>query len=672
MIGKVLLSKVVLVGALLVLLFPGLMTWAEEAVAEEAQAQEATREGQEKKDEAEPVNLAPVVVTATRTEQSVEEVASSVSVVTAEDIAATGAVTVKEALRAIPGLDVTTQGGIGEATTVFIRGGRSEDTLVMVDGMEINDPINPGRTYDFADLTTDNVERIEVVRGPQSTLYGSDAIGGVINIITRRGKGRPTCSLLSESGKDNTFREVLSGSGQVGKWDFSFSGARIDSDGIASHNPYEDNTFSLRTGYHLWEGGDLDFVFRSVDAKVDLDDWDFYVYETIPDPNYFQENNNQMYQLRYTQKIIEVWESALKVGYYLNNRDYQDKPDRHEPNFFATGWYDSSLFNVDWQHTLSLSDWDQVVVGVEYEDEKGESYYLERDVPSWGAYEYVSTFSEKSVYTMAYYLQNQLKLWERLFLTAGLRVDDHEEFGTEVTYKTALAYLLQSTGTKFKGTWGTGFKAPTLYQLYAPGIPAYYFLGGNPNLDPEKSESFDVGIEQGFFKDRLRFSAVYFNNEYEDLIEYYSDPVTWTSTYVNLDEAEAEGWELELQANPWDTLFVTASYTYTDTKDKTKGGPLLRRPQDKYSLMLDYDWREKLHGNLAVYYVGKRVDWRTFTGARLQGESYTRVDLALSYTVNPHLQFFSKIVNLFDEEYQELRGYDAAGTAAFGGIKLTY
>lgn len=667
---KVLWGTLVLMGILGGLLFFGAAR-AEEAASGETRGTEETKT-EEEREATEPVKLAPVVVTATRSMQSVEEVASSVSVITADDLAATGTVTVKEALRAVPGLDVTSMGGMGATSSIFMRGGRPEDTLVMVDGMEVNDPINPGRLYDFADLTTDNVERIEVVRGPQSTLYGSDAIGGVINIITRKGQGRPTFSLLSESGKDNTFREVLSGSGSEGKWDFSFSGTRIDSDGIASHNPYEDNSFSVRTGYRPWEGGDVEFFFRSVDAKVGLDDWDFYLYETIADPNYYQETNNQNYQIRYTQKFITCWESALKAGYYQNNRDYLDKPDRHESNFFATGWYDSSLFNIDWQNTISLGDIDQVIVGLEYEDEKGESYYLERDVPSWGAYEYVSTFPEKSVSTMAYYLQNQLKLWERLFFTAGVRIDDHEEFGTEVTYKTALAYLLQSTGTKFKGTWGTGFKAPTLYQLYAPGIPAYYFLGGNPNLDPEKSESFDVGFEQGLFKNRLRFSAVYFNNEYDDLIEYYSDPVTWTSTYINLDEAEAEGWELELQANPWDTLFLTASYTYTDTKDKTKGGPLLRRPQDKYSLMLDYDWQEKFHGNLAVYYVGTRLDWRTFSGTRLQGEAYTRVDLVLSYTINPHLQIFSKITNLFDEKYQEVRGYDAAGVAAFGGIKLSY
>ncbi|MCD6353088.1 MAG: TonB-dependent receptor, partial [Proteobacteria bacterium] len=552
------------------------------------------------------IKLEPIMVTATRTEKNLEEIASSVSIITAKEIEATKDITIKETLRRVPGLDIATQGGPGRFTSIFIRGARAGDTLIMIDGMEINDPISPDRAFNFADLTTQNIERIEVVRGPQSTLYGSDAIGGVINIITKTGEWPPTFSLMSEVGSDNTFREILSGSGKTGKWDYSFSGSRIDSDGIASDDDYENNVFSGRLGYQLFDLGSLDFVFRSVDAKVHLDDWDFFNFQTTNDPNFVMETNSQLYQLRYDHQLMELWNTALKIGYYESNRDDRDNPDVREPNFFAKGWYDASIFSVDWQNNITISDFDTITLGVEYEEEEGESNYYYRDVTPWGAFESMSAFPKESVNNYGYYIQNQLKLWDSLFTTVGVRIDDHEEFGSETTYKVAAAYLCRPTGTKLKGTWGTGFKAPTLYQLYAPAIPAFFFLGGNPDLDPEESESFDLGIEQTLLDDKLWISLVYFNNDYDDFIAYYSDPVTFTSTYVNLNKAEAEGWEIELRVNPYKNLFVSANYTYTDTKDKTNGGDLLRRPEDKYSIVVDYDYQKKLHANLGIHYVGER------------------------------------------------------------------
>ena len=622
----------------------------------------AEEENQTEKQE-QKVTLKPIVVTATKTEESIEEVASSISVINAQDIDSSKNMTVKEALQEVPGLFVTGEGGIGRRTSVFIRGGRSEDTLVMMDGMEINDPISPGRAFNFADLLVDNIERIEVVRGSQSTLYGSDAIGGIINIITKKGTGKPKFSLLTEGGSDETFREVLRGDGKIGKWDYSFSGTRIDSNGVSANDNYEDNAFSGRMGYQLFDRGALDFVFCSIDAKVHLDDWDFMNFRTINDPNYTEETNSQFYLARYTQQVTDYWDSILKFGYYTINRDDRDKPDSHEPFYSAKGWYDASIIKGDWQNNWYIDDIDEITMGIEYKEETGESYYVD----NWG----VSLFPKKSLDNKAFYFQNQLKLFNQIFATAGVRIDDNGAFGTETTYKVALAYLLRPTGTKFKGTWGTGFKAPSLYQLYAPPIPAYGFLGGNPNLKPEESKSFDVGIEQNFFNEKLFFSFVYFHNDYDKFITFYSYP-DYTSTYINLNKAEAEGYETQVKLSPLENLTISATYTRTDTRDKTYGGLLLRRPRNLASVVLNYAFQKKYQVNLSVNYVGKRLDWKTFSGENIFGNPYTLVNLAGSYTINEHIQIYSRIENLFNEHYQEIRGYHTAGISAFGGIKLSF
>lgn len=516
----------------------------------------------------------------------------------------------------------------------------------------------------FADLLTDNINRIEVVRGPQSTLYGSDAIGGVVNIITQKGAGKPKFSLLTEGGSEETSREVLSGDGKIGRWNYSFSGTRVDSDGVPSADAaYHNNAFSGQIGYQLFDRGALDFVFYSIDAKVHLDDWDFVNFRTIKDPNYTEETNSQLYLAGYTQQVTDYWDSILKFGYYVINRDDRDKPDSHEPTFSAKGWYDASIIKGDWQNNWYVKDIDVITVGIDYKEETGESFYGD----NFG----VSLFPKKSLNNKAFYFQNQLKLFDRFFLTGGVRVDDNQEFGTETTYRAALAYLFQSTGTKFKGIWGTGFKAPSLYQLYAPAIPAYGFLGGNPNLKPEESESFDVGIEQNLFDEKLFLSFVYFHNDYDKFITFFSFP-DFTSTYINLNKAEAEGYEAQVNLNPLENLTISATYTRTNTRDKTHGGQLLRRPRNLSSLVANYVFQKKYQVNLSVNYVGKRVDWTGFSGENIFGNPYTLVNLVGSYTINKHVQLFSSIENLFNQHYQEIHGYNTAGISAFGGVKLSF
>ena len=302
-------------------------------------------------------------------------------------------------------------------------------------------------------------------------------------------------------------------------------------------------------------------------------------------------------------------------------------------------------------------------MGIEYKEETGESFYVD------SSGEPPSPYPKKSLDNKAFYFQNQLKLFNQVFATAGFRIDD-SEFGTDTTYKVALAYLLRPTGTKFKGTWGAGFKAPSLYQLYAPPIPAYWFLGGNPNLKPEKSKSFDLGIEQHLLEEKLFFSFVYFHNDYNYYITYYTDPETYMSTYKNIEKADAKGFEAELGINPLENLTISANYTRTDTRDETNGGPLLYRPRNLSSVVANYVFQKKFQAKIILNYVGERLDYTS--GNNTIGKPYTRVDLAGSYTINEHVQLFLRIENLFNTNYQDVRGYDTPGISAFGGVKLSF
>ncbi len=606
--------------------------------------------------------LEEVVVTATRIEEPVEEVASSVTVITKKEIESKKARTVLEVLKSVPGLDISQSGGSGQLTDIFIRGAKSEHTLVMIDGVEMNDPMSPGRSYDLANLTVDNIERIEIVRGPQSTLYGSDAIGGVINIITKKGEGKPKFFISGEGGTYTTFSEVAGLSGGTKLVNYSLGISRLDTKGFSAANKkygntekdgYENTSLSAKVGFAPMECLDIDFIVRYVDAETDLDAKGGIGGD---DPNYVSRSKQLFLRTQGSLLLFNgLWEQ--KLGFSLSNhdRDYRDDKDAQHPDDSSRGSYNSKMWKVDWQHNLYLHKTNTLTIGVEYEEEKGKSEYSWES--AWGPGEGI--FPEKRADNKGVYLQDEIKLWESLFIIMGGRVDDYSHFGSEITYRIAPAYLFKKTGTKIKATYGTGFKAPSLYQLYAP-------LYGNEDLEPEESEGWDVGIEQYLFKDRLTLGVTYFWNEIEGLIDW--DPATMK--YFNIAKAKTEGVEIFASVRPIEDLTIGASYTYTDTEDKETGERLLRRPLHKGSLNLNYLFLEKGNVNVDIIYVGERDDWDPYPERGKAGD-YTLVNLAASYDITKNIQVFSRIDNLFDQDYEEVKGYGTPKFSIFGGIKIS-
>lgn len=595
-------------------------------------------------------NLGEVLVTATKTESYQAETGSSTTVITAQDLKKKGKTAVLDVLREVPGVAVMQSGSFGALTSIYIRGSKPGHTLVLVDGIEVNDPMSSDRSFNFAHLTTDNIERIEVVRGPQSTLYGSDAMGGVVNIITKKGKGKPKFTISLEGGSHKTFRENIGVSGGTEKVNYALSASRFDSEGISKaidgseKDGYENTAISSKVGYRISENSELSLVTRFTDSTTDLDDG-----ANDDDPNYTAWWRNFATKLLFDQAVSSWWDYELSFSYNDVRRKYRDEKDAVDTTEDKQSWYKGDNKKFEWQNNFYPFDWDTITLGLEYEEERGSSYYRSKAS--------ITKFDRKTVSNKGYYLQNQFKLWENVYITPGFRIDDHELFGTEATYKVSSAYIIPPTGTRLKANWGTGFKAPSLYQLYS--------RYGTVDLNPDESRSYDFGFEQSFFDDKLSFDMTYFDNDFKNMIDWDSD----TYKYKNIGKAETKGFEIACSFEPTESLTIGTNYTYTKTKDKDTGKKLDRRPENQASLDLNWAFTEKGNLNLTTSYIGHRFN----DSANSQKiKPYTKVDLFASYDFTENFGIFGKIENLFDRKYQQVHRFAAPGRSFYAGAKVTF
>lgn len=612
-----------------------------------------------------------VVVTANRVETSLKEVASSVTIITREELAKTGRSRVFDALEDALGLSTTQNGPPGSQATVFIRGANSEHTLVMIDGTEINDPITPTRSFDMSLLLVENIDRIEILRGPQSTLFGSDAMGGVINIITRQSLGRPKFFLSGYGGSYGTYSGNAEVSGSTSVVRYSAAAALLDTDGFsAASTNYEGNeeadghrnlTLSGRIGFDLSANLSLDFFARRIDTETDLDNSGG---DYGDDPNSVQSYDSlfMMGQAR-GRFLRNRWEQKLQVSVVDYDRTSSNPVDESNPFFSEESEFKSKLWKVDWQNSLYLHETNTLTFGVEHQREQGESWY--RSEGMFGPYE--SVFPLEKAHNTGIYIQDQLRIAEQFFLTAGIRYDSHSQTESSTTYRIAPAYVIEHTGTKLKATLGTGFKAPSLYQLYAP--PTYFGPIGNENLKPEKSTAWDAGIEQYFLNNTLLLGFTYFANDFEDLIDY-----DFTQGYINIRKATTKGAEITLFARPIPILSFLVTYTRTEAKNTETDESLLRRPKDKFTARLDWGFLERANIHISMIYVGEREDlfWQDWTPTPVTLESYMLLNAAGFYDLFESLQLFLRLDNILNADYETIKGYGTAGFSVYGGVKANF
>ena len=587
--------------------------------------------------------LDPLIVTATRSAERLSQTTRSVTVVSAEDITAQGARTVVDALRSVPGLDIRRTGAVGGTTSLFTRGAESDHTLVLIDGVKMN---LTGGANEIAHLSVDNIERIEVVRGPASTLYGSTAVGGVVHIITKRGGGPLGASLSAGGGSFNTHSQRASLNVGTTWGGLSVSASQLDTDGhLAFNNQYDNASLSLRADLSPDEDTNLDLTLRYTDSE--------YHFPTdgtgaLTRRHQFSTRRETVLGLRAARALRPWWNSSLQLGYHKGKSRYF--PDTY-PESPANAYAAEAHVGVDWQSVLAF-DVADLTLGASYEEDEDTENDLRRQ-------------------NTAGYGQLRLKLLEPLVLIGGLRADGHSEFGTELTYQISAAYFM-AAGTKLRAALGTGFKEPTLSQT-----------DGNSDLEPERSVTWELGIEQRLWEDRLRLEGVFFSNDFQDWIECtYGPAPDFLPSCDNIQEAAAHGVELSAMVTLPSYWTLGASYTWLHTEVVDAGGvesqsfvegeALLRRAEHKVRLFGHYV-RGRFSARLDLYHIGDRVDFDW--PERADSPAYTKVDVALAYTIlqseRQTLELFGRVENLFDEDYEEAYGFASPGFAAFGGIRLT-
>ena len=592
----------------------------------------------------------PIVVTATRVETPAGTVGSSLTVVDGGQLRARQAVSILDALRGVPGLDLTQSGGRGAIASGYIRGAQSEQMLVLVDGVELNDPVKPGRGVDLAGIPVDNLERIEVLRGPQSTLYGADAIGGVVNIITRKGKGPVSGDAKIEGGSFDTWNESLEVRGGDERGHFAVGASRQDSKGISSASEKNGNTekdgydgteVSGRFGWTPAGAFDADAIVRWTRFNSDYDGFA----DGVPvDSDDRAESERLLVGGNGRVNLLDGrWKQRLGAAVVDHQRD--------DYSSMGASSFDSQLRKADWQSDLRLGEHNLLTAGLEYEEEAAESVYE--------AAGYIDRFDRHIARNKAAYVQDHVTAGP-VSAVAGARVDDHSAFGSETTWRVAPVYSVAGTGTRIKASCGTGFKAPSLFQLYS----AY----GSPDLDPETSLGWDAGVEQDLMDGRITVGATFFRNEFDDMIDYDFA----LSRYGNVGKAEAQGVEAFVAAKPTDDLTVRASYTYTDTENKDTGKSLERRPRNKASLDASYAFTARARGTASLVYVGDRADIDYAAYETITLDSYWLAGLRAEYDVRRNVTVFGRVENLLDEEYEEVFGYGTPGRAAYGGVKMTF
>jgi vitamin B12 transporter len=613
---------------------------------------------------------APVVVSPTAIATPANEVASSVTVITSQELEQRQLRSAPDAISAVPGLNIVQSGSPGGQTSIFLRGTNSNHTKFLIDGIDVSDPSNPNRSFDLGQLLTGDIERIEVLRGPQSGLYGADALGGVVSVITKKGEGPPKITFSTEGGTFNTFNQHGSFSGSGANYNYSFNVDHFHS-GAVPVTPlellppgqrriddyYDNKTYSTKLGVDVTDNLTLNYVARYTDAKLRFTGNNFNFFPAPP---------------------ADLQSAQVVHKFFTRSEAVYSAFDGRFVNYFGVNFTDHWNHNADpygFNGPISVNSGDRIRY-----DYRGVVQALPNTTVIFGASEETESFQQnglhKSAETKGAFIELQTEYQKRFFLVANGRIDDDEFFGSHSTYRVAPAVIVPWSETKFKASYGTAFKTPTLSQRFLDFPPTFF---ANPNLQPESSIGYDYGFEQPVWNDRARFGVTWFSNDITNLIMAgptgqfdtsfgFSIPIQQN---FNVGKANTSGLEAFAAANVTDRVKIRGDYTFTRAVDAITGLELLRRPRHKFSAQLLWNPTDDISFSGTVLHVGSWIDAnRDFSIPRLTAPGFTVVNIAASYQINQNLQAFARIDNLFDEHYQNPTGFERPGLAAYIGMKV--
>jgi vitamin B12 transporter len=600
-------------------------------------------------DQEETAESEPVVVSATRFDIPLDQSPASVSVISSEDLEQKQIERVSDALRQVPGLSVVQTGVAGQLTSVFTRGLRSEHTQVLIDGVPINQGLQGA--FNFADLTTDDIDRIEVVRGPQSTLYGPRALAGVIQIFTKQGEGSPGIQSSAEGGSYDTFRESLQSDGKIGQFDYSVGANRIDTDNARPNNQYRNSAAIANVGWSPNGQLRISGLFTYSLSDIGLPNT---IFDPRPIDNFLTER--WLIAPHVNFRVSDWWEHKF-IFAYDHERQLND------PNEDGFTGPTRALFErttIDYQNNLRPASWLVLTSGFFYSRVNAGQ---ERPFVSQ-IFGPQPTFVSDHTQQVAGFLQATLTPIKNLIFVAGGRFDHFNQFGDVWTYRFAGSYKFDKTNTTLHSSVGTGFSPPSSQDK---------IFGNNFGLKPERDLGWDIGIRQELWENRVNLGLTYFHNDLSNVIGFNGLFET-----LNLGAARTQGLEAELRAQPIPDLILTASYTYLDAEktsstdiSQLQGARLPRRPRNEVYISASYLWWKRLRTTAEAKFVNAREELN-FGGPNFDIEDYSFVNFAAEYEVNPQISLFGRIDNLTNEHYAEVFGFPALGRAGYGGIKLHF
>jgi vitamin B12 transporter len=618
-------------------------------------------------------DVGELVVVATRTPERLDHIGQQVTVIDGAEIKARQSVVVSDLLAATPGVSFSRNGGVGGSTSLRIRGAETDQTVVVIDGVKLNDPSGTGGGYNFANLLIGDIDHIEVLRGAQSTLWGSQAIGGVVNITTAQPTEAFEGSVMLEAGSMNTGSAQVGVGGKTDRVSWRLAGGYYTTDGVSSYrfgkedDGYHNSNLSGRMKVTLTDTAFIDLRAVWTKGRNKFDGFPAPLFAFADDPEYGTTED----LVTYAGLNFDLFDGKLKnrVAYGYTHTD-RDNFNPVQP--VTTRTFDAAGENKRWEYQGELAlphDW-KATFGVESERSE-----MRTASPSNFDLDPVPLRAKVGIDSV--YIQAIGEVLPNLTLTLGGRHDSHDTFGDHDLGQVALAWRLNDDKTILRASFGQGFKAPTLYQLYSQY--------GTANLEPEKANSWDAGVEHHFDVAKAQVSATWFQRETENQIDFVSCAATSifpgcvkggvrrSGFYSNVAQTNAHGVELVGQATVSEVKFE-ANYTWTHTENDSpgnanRGKELTRRPEHQANLQASYTWPIGLETSAAIRYVGHTFDNAANT---TKLDAYTLLDVRASYPVTETIEVYGRIENATDRSYETTKNYGSPGRGAYIGVRAAF